>query len=233
MERGKMRITYIKRVLKSLVCGFLFFLVFTPYAESSIILDQITVDMDTATQIAYSAVGKVVEYDWECETAQTVTAGISGFLSKIDIWVGCQSDTTGEMTLDVLNAGISLGTDEPLASVSIPTTLISSTNLSMVTLDVRSSNIFFNAGDSFAIALSAPNAQTELTDLAPFHWATEGPGQYEGGLRFYRDLQTGSSWLESSGADQALRTWMEPTAIPEPTTLMLLGLGGLLIRRER
>ena len=94
-------------------------------------------------------------------------------------------------------------------------------------------NIFASRGTSRGMTtVDYLNKLIELTDLAPFHWATEGPGQYEGGLRFYRDLHTGSSWLKSSGADQALRTWMEPTAIPEPTTLLLLGMGGLVLRKR-
>ena len=93
-----MRKVTVKHLFKTLIYCFLSFLFLPTSAQSTIVLDQITVNPETSN--VASAVGKIVERNGELETAQTVTTGISGFLSKVDIWVGRQSDTTGDMILD-------------------------------------------------------------------------------------------------------------------------------------
>lgn len=227
----------------ALFCACAFILLLSSNAHSSVIVDQITVNIGTAN-LGAGAVGKTLgalgDPAREIEAAQSVTVGIGGYLSQVDVWVGRQSDTIDDLILSVLDVNGEPDATNPLASVVIPASSITSTSLfsfSMVAVDVRSANIFMNAGDSLAISLSAPSAPISPVQPVwpPYSWALDPSYPYADGTRFVRDLQLGPSWI-TSGADQALRTWMEPTAVPEPAAIWLFlpglfAMGGMRVFR--
>jgi len=226
-----MKRTAIKYVIDTLFYGCAFFLLLSINAQSSIIVDQMTVDVDP-TAIGLGAVGKLGDgTNRNYVAAQTVTTGISGFLSQIDVWLQRQAEATGNVVLDVLGGGIHGGS---LASISIPASSITSTpfTFSVIRVDVRGANVFMDEGDSFAISLSAPDAPIVGEDWTPFFWAVATNDPYQGGSWFTRRTLT-SPWVENSYGDQALRTWVEPATIPEPATLSLLALGAMLAGRRR
>ena len=214
--------------MKTIILCIILFL--TATASGNIVIDQMTVDLDSA--FSAGAVGNVGDGDREIEAAQTLIAGVSGFLSQIDVWVGRQSDATGDIVLRVLNADFY--PIRPLAIFSFSADSIQSDSLFeyfMVTVDVRSANIFFDDGDTFAVSLSAPDAPVcERSYWPPFSWSVEAGGQYDEGMRFTREMQDGLSWAESSIADQSVRTWIEPAVAPEPTTIALIMLGLVMVR---
>ena len=215
--------------MKTIILFIILFL--TSTASGTIVIDQMTTDIDKA--FTASAVGWVE--DREIEPDQTVTAGISGYLSQIDIWVGRQPDAIGDVILSILSADFYPG--GPLASFSFSADLIQSDSpfeFFMVTVDVRAANIFLDDGDTFAVSLSAPDAPVcERSYWPPFSWSVEIYGQYDEGIRFTREIQDGLTWNESSIADQSLRTWVEPATLPEPATIAFIMLGLVVIRGKK
>lgn len=209
-----------------------------PAYAQSYVADQLTVNLSTAPSIGAGAVGKTIGAVGGpirvIEAAQTVTAGVGGFLSLVDVWVGRQSDTVDDLILSVFDTGNLTSTGVPVTSVAIPASLVASSSLfsySMVTVDLRYANIFLNAGDSFAVSLSAPNAPVSSVApyWSPYSWAHSPYAPYSGGSRFVRELQIGPDWIASSTADQALRTWVQPAAIPEPSISWFLVSGLLML----
>jgi len=208
---------------------FAVFTLVTSVAFGEIILDQTTSNIET-DNLGASAVGLIEGR--EIEIAQTVTSGISGYLSQVDVWVGKQSDAFNHFTLTVYGAGNTPNDASPIASFNVSASLITSTSLftySKVSINTRNENIYFNSGDKFTISLSAPDEpiSTVAPVWCPYSWANANPGSYTGGSRFSRELQNGTEWQETSFTDQALNTWVDP--IPEPSSAILLLLSGGLI----
>ncbi|MFZ1548010.1 MAG: hypothetical protein WAT12_13070 [Candidatus Nitrotoga sp.] len=209
-------------------------LVFSAIANSAII-DQTTF---TNTSFGAGAVGTTIgapgDPDRIIEASQTVTSGVRGYLSQVDVWVGRQSDTVDDLILTIFDTDISSYPSNALGSFSISSSQIASTSLFtflMVSIDVSSANLLFDVGESFAIGLSAPDAP--LSSIAsywtPYSWGLQGSNPYLDGARYVRELQNGTSWNISGTADQAVRTWVEPAAVPIPATVWLFfsGLVGL------
>lgn len=214
--------------MKTIIFCVILFL--TSTASGTIALDQVTTDIDKA--FTASAVGRVE--DREIETAQTVTMGVAGYLSQIDVWVGRQEDADGDLVLSILRADYS--PTVLLASFSVSSDMIETDSLfefTMVTFDVRSANIFLDHGESFAVSLSAPDTPVcEASYWPPFSWSLQFYSQYDEGMRFTREIQNGLSWNETSIADQSLRTWVEPAPEPATVALLLLGAGFLVCGKK-
>lgn len=166
--------------------------------------------------------------------AQTVTVGVEGYLATIDLWLGRHENATGDLVLNILTAdGAPDGS--PLVNVNIAASSIASTglfDLVLVSVDVRSWNLYFGAGDTFAIALGAPGVATVGPGMPAFTWAADGVGDYAAGERYFKQTTEFPEWTSSEGTtDQIVRTWVDP--VPEPSCVMLAGVGVLLVRRRR
>ncbi len=135
--------------------------------------------------------------------AQTVTAGVTGILSHVNVLIFKGPDTFEDITLSVLSTSGG-DPDAFLTSTSLPSSAVS-TVTGLVTFDVSAANLSFNAGDLFAI---------ELTSLAenvsPFQerygwvWHTDNP--YAGGQQF-------TSGVGNSGADLTFQTFVIPAPL--------------------
>jgi hypothetical protein len=199
-------------------------LIATTTTIGAIALDQTTVTF-SGGHIDSSPFGLVDVREFE--QAQTVTTGISGYLSQVDVWVGKQADASIEFTLTIYSVGDTPNNSSELASFPIPANSIGSTdlfNFSKVSIDTRSADLFFNSGDTFSIALSAPDEPISgvAPVWAPYSWANANLLSYAGGSRYYREIQNGPTWSQTSFTDHALSTWVETT--PEST---FTGLGHL------
>lgn len=181
-----------------------------------------------------TTIGASGEPDRIIDASQTLTSGVSGYLSQVDVWVGRQSGTVDDLILTIFDLDSSYYPSNELGSFPIASSQISSTSLftfSMVTVDVSSLNLFFNIGDSFAIGLSAPDApiSSVASYWSPYSWGHQTSNPYQDGTRYVRELQNGPSWYISANADQAVRTWVEPAVVPVPAAAWLFfsGLLGL------
>jgi len=102
-------------------------------------------------------------------------------------------------------------------------------------IDFSQDNLFFNAGDIFSIVLHSAN------DIdAEYNWWMPFSLDYQGGSG-YRSIDNGNSWvpiISDEPFDFAFQTFIEPSPVPEPATIILLctglvGLVGSRIRRKK
>ena len=156
--------------------------------------------------------------------AQTFTAGITGILDSVEI--GCTSTGTTTWEIWETTAGVPSGT--VLGSV----TVTSDMSLGWNTIDMTSEGITVNAGTMYAIVnyFSAGGYEDLLIEFDPDSYAA---GQ------LWIDFGSGDGWEVFSvfgGGDLQFRTYVEPSTIPVPGTVLLASFGtvivGLMRRRK-
>ncbi len=173
--------------------------------------------------------------------AQTVTAGLSGQLTRIDVFLHASSSTAGSLTFSVLNNLSSSPT--VLATKSFSAASVTANQF--YSFDLSSDSIFATSGNSFAFSLEG--GLGSFFSVA----ASTSPDRYSGGANYYKapnhSNSTFHNWTMSSGTrDLLFRTFVDPavqpvdlssTPMPEPGTLAILGLGlaglGLAAGRKR
>ena len=211
--------------------------------HAAVVKDQTTID-PAQPLTPLTAVGKVLsvpnEPDREYQAAQSLTAGQSGFLYQVDVWVARQEDVSGDLQLRIGDVDFIEHSSSPLGSFSIQASNVSASDFwapALVSVNVRSANIYLHAGDSFVISLSAPSSllSSTIPSLTTYSWAANAQDVYAGGMRFIRNVSSDSTWIPGA-EDAAVTTWMETSPVPEPYVwqLALTGLAGIgLFRRRR
>jgi hypothetical protein len=169
--------------------------------------------------------------------AHTVTTGVSGILSRLDLQVINQFGD-GALNVTIMRgnfvdpAATTLGTIT-IADSDLPT-LGTIASLQYFTLDLSGYSFAFDAGDVFSILLRATSNiagsrksvgwiyGADATDLT-------GIPDYTGGVNYIITDLPSSQTIEQSVFDRGFRTWVEPDIIniPEPAPL-LLGAFGIL-----
>lgn len=168
--------------------------------------------------------------------AQTFTVGVTGTLTRVDIF----AEQLTAISLGILGTTGGVPTPFSAALGTVPLTDIPFTGFgSWVSVDVSALNISVTSGDLLAWALVGTQAQVGGSDFLV-------PGdRYTGGEAFSGRtivitpgkppvfFPPGEVWAPALASplvvDLAFHTYVEPTAVPEPSTLALLAAGALML----
>jgi hypothetical protein len=157
------------------------------------------------------------------DKAQTFTAGISGLLSRVDVFVrlgGGRSD----LVVDVrpTKGGVPAESDtDVLASFRVPAAAVREAAGNVVSLDTRPFGIVVRSGEVLAIALGTDGG----------FYSFLGGGEYSGGARYFRRPDIGFvTWeRDDSLGDFGFRTFVVPgRGVPAASGWVLGALAALL-----
>lgn len=155
-------------------------------------------------------------YEWQ----QQVTAGVDGQLSAVTLW------GIGALTVRIAS-GSGFFTGPYLFSQTATFDLSETVDGKLI--DTSAANIFLHAGDQFVIdfiSAGDPNAG---------QGASSQP--YAGGDLFLNYPYGLVDYTAANGTSLRFKTFMDPSAVPEPATwgLLLTGFGavGSVLRRRR
>ena len=159
--------------------------------------------------------------------AQTFTVGITGLLTRVDVEVENFFNATLPLLLDVRPTigGVPQEADAPvLANASVAAAAVPNA-FAFVTFTFAPVPV--TAGDVLAIVLMATAGET-----GDYAWQDDFIGTYPGGIEYSRTVGT---WAGQQQHDFGFRTFVEPAAIPEPSSLALfaVALGGLCLTARR
>lgn len=144
--------------------------------------------------------------------AQTFTVGLGGILSRVEIRASPLRNAT--FALLETTAGVPAPIDTALITVALPD--LEFDPLKFISIKISSFDVAVDVGDILALAVVGTNVQWSAG-------ANNFVPTYAGGSAF--GSGDGTSWREISafgGMDLHFRTFI---GIPEPTVLVLLGLG--------
>ncbi len=168
------------------------------------------------------AVGFIAVSGDQVGRAQTFTAGLTGELDHIDVGFLPVSSGSG-VAMSLVTTAAGLPTTTTLGSDV--TVLPPFGGIGWTTFDFSAQNISLTAGESYAFVLNMvnPAADTALLE-AKFAGGNYGAGTLH-------QNTNGGAWGPDPG-DAKFRTYMKD-AVPEPGSLSLLAMGGLLALRRR
>jgi hypothetical protein len=163
--------------------------------------------------------------------SQTFTVGLAGELSRVGFQVYHSTGATGDLTLEILttSGGVpSPNSTPPLFQTIVPLSTIptfdnpATANVPITLVDVSSAGIIVTPGEVLTIALRSPNgAGTPPWTL----WRSSSNG-YNGGAE-YIEQNSATSWSPftalGTGQDGGFQTYV--AAVPEPSSLLLMGIG--------
>ena len=157
-------------------------------------------------------------------TAQTVTAQVAGALVAVELSVGQSPDFASPWVLDVIGVLDASPTGEILASqiTHLPSPASFGIPRPFFRIDF-SVPAAFDVGDMFALALH-PKHMLD-TQLGLFAGWTGGTGDPYSGGRVYFGNDAGSLVPGSPDFDLNFRTFIAASAVPEPDSLALFGIG--------
>jgi len=191
---------------------------------------------DVIDVTSVSAVGTVGPNVYQ----QGVTAGLTGKLSAVDLYVNSVFPSYPYF-IDTFSLFVNLGAPFQTDAADYRAN-VTVTTAGWHTFDLSAANIFVNAGDQFAIGfgfLGLPISIDPGFDLVGPFIGTDFNGGYAGGALYALSPPIFPNMpprlFGPSDTDIYFRTYVEPTSVTEPGTIALLGLGLLgigLIRRR-
>lgn len=166
--------------------------------------------------------------------AQTFTVGLAGELSRVGFQVYKNTGAPGSLIVDVL--GTTGGVPDadsvpPLFEATVPLSSLptfdnpNTANVPITLIDVSSAHIAVTPGEVLAIALRNPTG----SGFPPWMVWRSSPDNYPRGAE-YMEQNGATTWSASpvfaNGGDGGFQTYVGTAAVPEPSSLVLLGLGG-------
>jgi hypothetical protein len=158
--------------------------------------------------------------------AQTVTCGMAGILSRVDVKVSKGSATTDDLLMSLWSTASDGSLLSKLSTSSLPASSIPTSSFgTAVSFDTFSLPVV--PGEVIGIRLDTAAPNTPPYDLR-YNWLYDTPGHYSGGhvSRYY------ASRTEQVNADFWFQTFVMP--IPEPSITLLTSIGMMLwVRHHR
>lgn len=174
------------------------------------------------------------------DKAQTFTVGITGYLTRIDVFVNrLNRSVDGDLLFDVRPSlsGVPLEQESEAFArgvvarddVMVGTNSFYSSNFQWISLDISNFGVFVNKGDVLAVVLRSSGGD----EWVDYRWGGYTSNPYLDGKQLFRDGGVGNpAWTPgragnpgAENLDTCFRTYVQP--IPEPGTLVLFG-GGLV-----
>lgn len=228
-----------KKILLCLVISA--FVLFPIASQTAPILDQ---EFDPATYNSIWRFGVIGEANYAL--AQTFTVGVSGYLDRIDAVIAREpSDGQGILTFNLYNTD---GSGAPLSAASLAVLSVDLSTLptwdlvtggytrgsvAWTSFDISSFNVLVQPGDLLAIGFDlSPTAQSDPV----VDWLGRFTDPlYSGGQTFDSEIDGPWQLPNSFTHDGAFRTYVDQAAVPEPSTILLLGSGvaGLIALKQR
>jgi hypothetical protein len=174
--------------------------------------------------------------DWSI--AQTFTAGITGQLQKVDLYL--ENTFTypdpSNATLHPINVSIVHVVDSAPSGSVLGEVYVEDSQEGFNSIEFLLESVFLSAGNQYGIVVT--NDDIERYDNHSTQWTATLSDVYSAGALWSYTSETG--WVQEVqppdptlpvetfyDKDAAFRTWM----VPEPGALLFLGLGGLVTRR--
>lgn len=180
--------------------------------------DTMSVVLDQSQETSNAAMA--VYEDNTC--AQTFVPGVSGTLDHIDVNLGSAYPNTVPVTVSVVETAVTVPSGDVLGSVCIEDIGMKG---GWITFDFHSQSIALTDGTLYGIVVAADEPISTYPGIS---WGYQSSGDpYTAGACWWNQP---SGWmLAGTGADAAFKTYM----VPEPTTALLLGVGGLVALVKR
>ncbi len=141
--------------------------------------------------------------------AQTFTAGLSGWIGRVQLWVSGDDSDTGGLTVEIRTVSSGAPSATVLASTSVPAAAISSTG-GWAEADF-SSPAPVSSGTQYAIVAYAGGSDV-------LGWYSENGNPYAGGEQYFSSASPPSSWTATtSSTDLAFREYVE-SSLPGTAT---------------
>jgi hypothetical protein len=193
-----------------------------------VVLDQ---SFDPTGHITVNA--GIAGFNANQERAQTFKVGLTGFLTRIDVYASVVAPATGSLKLDVRKTDAN-GAPDPaitplgvLATVSVPATSFPSpTNGRFVTFMLNTPMpVFANTLLAMDLHVSAGGSS--------FHLLGSTGDPYVFGKAYERET-TNHNWINETGYDLGFQTFVEPVPLPPGLGAgIATALGVLVARRFR